>query len=151
MNIVPLGPNTMVRAPGWPCDQTSALKPAGSLSLSTGSFSSAVTVGGVACGFRFVSCLLASGFDLSRALKPGGVGGADGAGAGCCANAAVSPIANTPAAEASASRVILFILTFLPVLIDQGRAHLVGLYVKTTHIWSRRKGGWRPAVIRPGR
>ncbi len=75
-----LGPMTMVRAAGWPCDQTSALKPAGSLILSTGILSAAVTVGGVACGRRLVSCLLAAGLVWSRSLKPGGLGGADGAG-----------------------------------------------------------------------
>jgi hypothetical protein len=32
----------MVRAPAWPLDQTSALKPAGSLILSTGSLSTGV-------------------------------------------------------------------------------------------------------------
>ena len=32
-NIVPLSPITMVRPPGWPLDQTSALKPDGSLIL----------------------------------------------------------------------------------------------------------------------
>ncbi len=72
MKIVPLSPLTMVRAPGWPCDQTSALKPFGSLSLSTGSLSSAVTVGGVGCGLRLVSCLLSAGLVLSSGLKPGG-------------------------------------------------------------------------------
>ena len=86
MNIVPLGPITMVRPPGWPDDQTSALKPGGSFTLSTGIFSRAVTVGGVGCGARPASCLLALGLDLSMALKPGGPAGpagvADGTGAG---------------------------------------------------------------------
>jgi hypothetical protein len=57
------------------------LKPAGSLILSSGSLSTAVAIGGVGCGLRLVSCLLAAGFDLSIGLKPGGP---DGAGAGGC-------------------------------------------------------------------
>src|SRR3981081_3337749 len=79
MNMVPLSPMTMVRAPGWPDDQTSALKPDGSLILSSGSLSTAVAIGGVGCGLRFSSCLLADGFDLSIWLKPGGPAGAAGA------------------------------------------------------------------------
>ena len=46
MNMVPLSPITMVRAPAWPLDQTSALKPAGSLILSSGSLSAGVAIGG---------------------------------------------------------------------------------------------------------
>src|SRR4051812_49071919 len=71
MNMVPLSPITMLRAPGWPLDQTSALKPAGSLILSSGSLSTGVTVGGVGCGESLVSCWLLDGFDLSIGLKPG--------------------------------------------------------------------------------
>src|SRR5262245_3418419 len=78
MNMVPLGPITMVRAPGWPVDQISALKPAGRFSLSTGSLSAAAAIGGVGCGLRFTSCWLAEGLDLSRGLKPGGVCAAAG-------------------------------------------------------------------------
>ncbi len=50
MKTVPFGPVTIVRPPGWPCDQTSALKPVGSFSLSTGILSSAVAIGGSGCG-----------------------------------------------------------------------------------------------------
>src|SRR5882724_2940941 len=71
MNIVPLSPITMVRAPAWPLDQSSALKPDGSLILSSGSLSAAGAIGGVGCGLRLPSCLLAAGFDLSIGLKPG--------------------------------------------------------------------------------
>src|SRR5689334_5802507 len=71
MNIVPLSPITMVRPPGWPLDQISALKPDGSLILSIGSLSADGAIGGVGCGLRLPSCLLAAGFDLSIGLKPG--------------------------------------------------------------------------------
>src|SRR5262245_44327046 len=106
MNTVPLAPRTMVRAPGWPCDQISALKPAGSLILSSGIFSSGVTVGGVGCGLRFPSWPLAPGLVLSRGLKPGGD----------WATATASPIASVAAAEAAASRCRLtVVIVFLPV------------------------------------
>src|SRR5882757_6724766 len=82
MNMVPLSPMTMVRAPGWPDDQTSTLKPDGSLILSSGSLSTAAAIGGVGCGLRFSSCLLADGFDLSIWLKPGGPAGAAGVAVG---------------------------------------------------------------------
>src|SRR5712672_1464465 len=82
MNMVPLSPMTIVRAPGWPDDQTSALKPDGSLILSSGSLSTAVAIGGVGCGLRFSSCLQADGFDLSIWLKPGGPAGGDGVAVG---------------------------------------------------------------------
>src|SRR4029079_17418560 len=72
MNIVPLSPITMVRAPGWPLDQSSALKPDGSLILLIGSWSAEGAIGGVECGLRLPSCLLSDGFVLSIALKPGG-------------------------------------------------------------------------------
>src|SRR5215210_2449480 len=126
MNTVPFGPITMVRAPGWPCDQTSALKPAGNFNLSTGSLSAAVTVGGVGCGDSFWSCWLCAGLVTSIGLKPGGGAGAGvgwtvgGAGfwPGCCAVAAEKPNASSAAAEA-ASRVARFtimgvIVAFLP-------------------------------------
>src|SRR6188472_2968073 len=71
MNMVPLSPITMVRAPGWPLDQSSALKPAGSLILSIGSLSADGAIGGVGCGLRLPSCLLSAGFVLSIELKPG--------------------------------------------------------------------------------
>src|SRR3954452_17457043 len=71
MNIVPLSPITMVRPPGWPLDQTSALKPDGSLILSIGSLSADGAIGGVGCGLRLPSWLLAAGLDLSIGLKPG--------------------------------------------------------------------------------
>src|SRR3981189_2599258 len=87
MNMVPLSPMTMVRAPGWPDDQTSALKPAGSLILSSGSLSTAAAIGGVGCGLRFSSCLLADGFDLSIWLKPGGAAGAAGGAGGAVGGA----------------------------------------------------------------
>ena len=70
MKIVPFGPITMVRPPGCPLDQISALKAAGSLILSSGIFSTVVTVGGTGWPFRLVSCLLATGLDLSIALVP---------------------------------------------------------------------------------
>src|SRR5882757_8659648 len=71
MNIVPLSPITMVRAPGWPLDQSSTLKPDGSLILSSGSLSAEGAIGGVGCGLRLPSWLLAAGLDLSIGLKPG--------------------------------------------------------------------------------
>src|SRR6476661_5897188 len=71
MNIVPLSPITMVRPPAWPLDQSSALKPDGSLILSSGTLSADGAIGGVGCGLRLPSCLLAAGFDLSIGLKPG--------------------------------------------------------------------------------
>ena len=71
MNIVPLSPITMVRPPGWPLDQISALKPDGSLILSTGSLSADGAIGGVGCGLRFLSCLLLSTLVASIGLKPG--------------------------------------------------------------------------------
>src|SRR5437764_13707388 len=71
MNIVPLSPITMVRPPAWPLDQSSALKPDGSLILSSGSLSADGAIGGVGCGLRLPSCLLAAGLDLSIGLKPG--------------------------------------------------------------------------------
>ena len=94
MNIVPLSPITMVRAPGWPCDQTSALKPAGSLILSIGSLSGAVAIGGVGCGLRFWSCLLSAGLVLSIGLKPGGA----------CAMAGPAAIKSPSAPASSAAR-----------------------------------------------
>src|SRR5438128_10647382 len=108
MNIVPLVPITMVRAAGWPLDQTSALKPAGSLILSSGSLSTAVASGGNGCGRRLPSCPLASGLLRSSGLKPGGD----------CASAVVaSPIATIAAAAPSMDRLIVFIVVFLPVFI----------------------------------
>src|SRR5436190_11631426 len=71
MDIVPLSPITMVRPPAWPLDQSSTLKPDGSLILSSGSLSADGEIGGVGCGLRLPSCLLAAGFDLSIGLKPG--------------------------------------------------------------------------------
>src|SRR5262245_1495475 len=103
MNSVPLVPITIVRAPGWPLDQTSALKPAGSFTLSSGTLSSAVTIGGVGCGLGLRSWLLASGFDLSMALKPGGAAGAAGAAGGCCA--AADQTANGPTIVAASNTV----------------------------------------------
>src|SRR5262245_21093548 len=72
MKMVPLVPITMVRAAGWPLDQTSAVKPAGSLSLSSGILSTAVAVGGVGCPRRLGFCLLSAGLVLSSGLNPGG-------------------------------------------------------------------------------
>src|SRR5437764_10475671 len=71
MKIVPFGPITMVRPPGWPLDQISALKPAGSLILSSGIFSIGVTVGGTGCGDSLASWLLLSTLVWSIELKPG--------------------------------------------------------------------------------
>src|ERR1700720_3049975 len=114
MNMVPLSPIIMVRPPGWPDDQTSALKPAGSLSLSSGILSTGVAIGETGCGFRFWSCLLVPTLVLSIWLKPGGkagpgtaegvaVGGAGGA--GCWAETWPAAIASTkPAAAGKASR-----------------------------------------------
>src|SRR5882724_6830169 len=94
MNMVPLSPITMVRPPGWPDDQTSALNPVGSLILSSGSLSTGVAIGETGCGFSFSSWLLVDTLVLSIWLKPGGPAGAAGAvgeavggaaGAGCCA------------------------------------------------------------------
>src|SRR5262245_20379176 len=110
MNMVPLGPITMVRPPGWPDDQISALKPGGSFNLSTGIFSIAVTVGGVGCGASPVSCLLAAGLDLSMALKPGGPAGAAGvadgvgAGAGAAEGAGAGAAGCCPIAGTAADR-----------------------------------------------
>src|SRR5438445_9163308 len=71
MNIVPLSPITMVRPPAWPLDQSSTLKPDGSLTLSSGSLSADGAIGGVGCGLRLPSWLLVFGLDLSIGLKPG--------------------------------------------------------------------------------
>src|SRR6476619_5736111 len=71
MNIVPLSPITMVRPPACPLDQSSALKPDGSLILSIGSLSADGAIGGVGCGLRLPSCLLSAGLVLSIELKPG--------------------------------------------------------------------------------
>src|ERR1051326_8951057 len=71
MNIVPLSTITMVRPPAWPLDQSSTLKPDGSLILSSGSLSADGAIGGVGMGLRLLSCLLAAGLDLSIGLKPG--------------------------------------------------------------------------------
>src|SRR4051812_4206861 len=71
MNIVPLSPITMVRPPACPLDQSSALKPDGSLILSSGSLSADGAIGGVGCGLRLPSCLLSAGLVLSIGLKPG--------------------------------------------------------------------------------
>ena len=81
MNMVPLSPITMVRPPGWPLDQTSILKPDGSLILSSGSLSTAVIVGGTGCGDRSDFWPLLSTLVWSIGLKPGGPAGAAGAGA----------------------------------------------------------------------
>src|SRR5262245_39522402 len=92
MNMVPLSPITMVRAPGWPLDQTSALKPGGSLILSTGSLSTAVATGGTGWPLRLKSCLLFSTLVWSMGLKPGrpwdigGIFGLDEVGDGCAAS-----------------------------------------------------------------
>src|SRR5688500_2108693 len=94
MKIVPLSPRTMVRPPGWPLDHNSALKPAGSLTLPTGSLSASVTVDGVGCGRRVVFCLLAAGFDLSMGLIPGGPCAATG-----CGTSAASPMASAAAVD----------------------------------------------------
>src|SRR5215831_9914424 len=117
MNMVPLSPITMVRPPAWPDDHTSALKPAGSLILSSGSLSTAVAIGGVGCGFRFWSCLLAPTLVLSIWLKPGGdcpgtgeaVGGA--AGAGCCAQ--LAPAAINTAMLAAAGKASRYVENFM--------------------------------------
>src|SRR5215468_5898827 len=95
MNIVPLVPITMVRAPGCPLDQTSTLKPGGSLILSSGSLSTAVASGGNGCGRRLPSCPLPPGFERSSGLKPG------------CASAVATPIV-TIAAAPSMDRMIVF-------------------------------------------
>src|SRR4029077_19631364 len=71
MNKVPLSPITMVRPPGWPLDQISALKPDGSLILSTGILSAEGAIGGVGCGLRFLSWVLLSTLVASNGLKPG--------------------------------------------------------------------------------
>src|ERR1700675_2817036 len=94
MNIVPLVPITMVRPPGCPDDQTSALKPGGSLILSSGSLSTGVTVGGVGCGLRLSVCLLAAGFDLSIGLNPGG--DCAPAGNAAAARTAIAPAMSRP-------------------------------------------------------
>src|SRR5262245_28598700 len=107
MNIVPLSPSTIVRAPGWPVDHTSALKPAGSLILATGSLSAAAAIGGVGCGLRLVSCLLAAGFDLSSGLKPGG--------AWAAADQAKRP-ANVPASSRLRRIERLVVMNILPGL-----------------------------------
>src|SRR5215468_8976491 len=99
MNTVPLAPRTIVRAPGWPCDHTSALSPSGSLILSSGSLSSGVAVGGVGYGRILVSWPLPPGLVRSIGLKPG------------WAIAAVSEIANAAAdAAASAARGIMVVV-----------------------------------------
>src|SRR3954469_26043907 len=76
MNIVPLSPITMVRPPAWPLDQSSTLKPDGSLILSSGSLSADGAIGGVGCGLRVPSWLLGAGLDFSLGVKTGwGLGG----------------------------------------------------------------------------
>src|SRR3954447_26825764 len=100
MNIVPLSPITMVRAPGWPLDQTSALKPDGSLILSIGSLSAAGAIGGTGCGLRLASLLLFATLFLSTGLKPGGEAGAGvaaGGAGGCWADADDANNARLPA------------------------------------------------------
>src|SRR5438552_16263659 len=72
MNRVLLLPITMVVPPGWPDDQISALKPAGSLILLNGILSTGVRVGGVGIGFRLESWPLLAGLVWSMSLKPGG-------------------------------------------------------------------------------
>src|SRR5262245_14157438 len=103
MKIVPFGPCTMVRAPGCPLDQTSALKPGGSLILSTGSLSAAAGVGGVGCGLRLVSWFCEPGFDLSSELKPGGV---------CAIADAANRLATVPASKARTTEFL--VIRFLP-------------------------------------
>src|SRR5215471_21192897 len=92
MNMVPLSPITMVRPPGWPDVQISALKPAGSLILSTGILSAGVASGETGCGFRPWSCLLVPTLVLSIWLKPGGPDGAGVAVGGCCAQPLLAAI-----------------------------------------------------------
>src|SRR5262249_49813585 len=108
MNMVPLSPITMVRPPGWPDDQISALKPAGSLILSTGILSAGVASGATGCGFQPWACLLVPTLVLSIWLKPGGVVGAGAAvaGAGGCWAQPVLAAINTAmlAAAGKASR-----------------------------------------------
>ena len=50
---------------------STALKPDGSLILSSGSLSTDGATGGVGIGLRLLSCLLVAGLDLSIGLKPG--------------------------------------------------------------------------------
>src|SRR5215831_13344035 len=117
MNMVPLSPITMVRPPAWPDDQTSTLKPAGTLILSSGSLSAAAAIGGVGCGARLWAWPLAPTLVLSIGLNPGGdcpgtgeaVGGA--AGAGCCAQPALAAI-NT-AMLAAAGRASRYVENFM--------------------------------------
>src|SRR5262245_31023205 len=106
MNMVPFEPITMVRAAAWPCDQISALKPAGSLARPTGIFSSGVAVGGCGLPLRFGFCLLLEMSVLSIVLKPG---------RSCALNVApkASPAAITPIANTLG--VILFMSDVLPV------------------------------------
>src|ERR1041385_8520348 len=106
MNMVPLSPITMVRAPAWPDDHTSTLKPAGSLILSSGSLSTGVAIGGVGIGASFWSCWLVETLVRSIWLKPGGPDGAGVAvGGGCWAQPVLAAI-NTAmlAAAGKASR-----------------------------------------------
>ena len=73
MKIVPFGPITMVRAPGWPLRPDLGLEAGRQLQLVDRKLvRRGVTIGGVGCGLRLASCLLAAGFDLSSGLKPGG-------------------------------------------------------------------------------
>src|SRR5439155_13414778 len=86
-NTVPLLPSAMERAPGRPSAQTSTLKPAGTLSLSTGRSFAALPVTSIANGCR-------GDFSCS-ALRPCCQEG--GAAAGACACAAATVSAHTSA------------------------------------------------------
>src|SRR5262249_25154103 len=108
MNMVPLSPITMVRPPGCPDDQISALKPAGSLILSSGILSTGVASGETGCGLGFGSGGLERTLVLSTWLKRGGAGAAPSGeaagGVGCWAQPALAAINTAMLAAGKASR-----------------------------------------------
>src|SRR5215468_4964350 len=89
-NSVPLSPQVMARALLIPEAQSSALKPGGTLILSTGMSAAALGAGGWGMGARVESAMLA-GCPCFQ------VGGA----AACCAHARTEPRATTVRATAS--------------------------------------------------
>src|SRR5215510_2315862 len=99
--IVPLSPRLIMRAPGMPLAHSSTLKPFGTFSLSSGIFSGAVTVSGVACGLRFRLCLVfaISACDWSSGLASGPLVGR----AGCWAFTHAVGVAVARAARATAA------------------------------------------------
>src|SRR5689334_303932 len=101
---VPLSPCAMVRAPGMPSAHTSTLKPAGTLSLSTGRSFADLPVISIANGCSVDSCI-AAGLPCCQE------GGGDAAGLSC-ACAAV----NAPRTAAASAALMDSLLWFAPLL-----------------------------------